>query len=254
MLPPRKIVGKPLGDRLSDLFLPIEFQLACLFLSQNVCQGVHIMRRVLPAALLAATMLSSPAWAGWTQTVTDVSMANQPQAYLVPPGEQALVGPFTLNGRTWDLAWCLDLYGSISLGAGQNITYQVNNFSDTGYATIKKMGNTQQGIDKQHLIAGLMQKGDNLLWPGGISNPSDVGEAIQLAIWSVEYDGFTFSGASDAVVALMNGYITEAPTSNHGLVAYDGESHQTLGKIPEPMTITILGVGMLGLGLARKRR
>jgi hypothetical protein len=212
------------------------------------------MRRVLPVALLAATMLSSPAWAGWTQTVTDVSMANMPQAYIAPPGEQAYVGPFILNGRSWDLAWCLDLYGNISLG-GQNFTYQVDNFSDTGYATIKNMGNTQQGIDKQHLIAGLMQKGDNLLWPGGISNPSDVGEAIQLAIWSAEYgDAFSYTGVSPAVVALMNRYITEAPTSNHGLVAYDGESHQTLGKIPEPMTITILGVGMLGLGLARKRR
>ena len=202
---------------------------------------------VIPAALTAA-LLASPASAAWMETVDTVTMPTTPVVHLATPVSlDAYVGPVSLNGNNWDYAWCIDLYHEIYLGLQVPLlSYSVEAFDTSPYTQpLLTSGQAKE-------IAGLAEQGDLLLF-NGIGNPSDIGEATQLAIWSVEYSNFTYSGASDAVNGLVTQYLAEGLSSNHGLAWTSEDGHQTFATVPEPMTLTVFGTGLLGLGLLRRR-
>ena len=102
------------------------------------------------------------------------------------------------------------------------------------------------------------------------ANKLDIATAIQAAIWDTEYSvTSTFSdGPGGPLATLVAGYLSEAFTNDgtwavalipfgQGWSEAAGASQQmivgTLIATPEPITLSILGVGLLGLGVARRR-
>ncbi len=77
---------------------------------------------------------------------------------------------------------------------------------------------------KQHQeISGLIHRGDALFASGKVTSTDSA--ATQLAIWSIEYPTFTYSGASEATRAEANQLIANAPHRTGGegsLVALGG--------------------------------
>ena len=148
---------------------------------------------------------------------------------------------YTPSGAVID-AWCVDVFDYL-LGSG---TFQ------TGPLTT--LSSTQIGE-----IGALAEHGDSLLLNSGGS--ADVSMAIQVAIWSVEYPGFTYSGGDSVVQQLVTDYLGDvAPGGSWapylGVVALSEPGNQTLitTSVPELSTWAMMLLGFAGLGFVGVRR
>jgi hypothetical protein len=195
------------------------------------------------SGLAAAPALATPL------TVTNVAV-NLPEIITLdtPVAVTAYVGQVVLTTTlgTYDV-WCIDVYHDINLGA-QNLPYV------TGAISTDFNGDTLSSTQIAE-ISGLVVYGDNLLSaPGATSTES---AATQLAIWSIEYPTFTYSGAASATVTLTNELIALAPSligSANAVIGLDGTQSFAADPVPEPASLAVLGAGMAGLGFVRRRR
>lgn len=223
------------------------------------------MRNMLSLAMIGAFALASPAIAE-NFTVTDIELPYQDTLTINAPvsvtgevGQQVL----TTNLGIID-AWCIDLFHDDSAGAGQSVGFTTSSTLSNGDTHNDPLTTTQVGK-----IAGLIAYGDttinsmiaNSTTPSVISNFS---ASIQLAIWTVEYngsDGLAAFSYSDGGNTVLEGLVSNdmLAAANYGgsdlaLVAVNGnQGLVTADPVPEPMSIALLGIGMLGLGWVRRK-
>ncbi len=206
------------------------------------------------AAGLGLAAMSAPAWADQTFTVTGVSLeANADTVQLdTPVSASTWAGPILLSTSIGDMvAWCIDIYADINLGTGQSLTYQTNSVTTSSE---DGDGNALTATQVQE-IQGLASYGASLY----AADPSDADDlaAVQLAIWSVEYPTFSYSGTSANVVSLTDADIADAANLTGSAAEIDSQSgtqNFVTASIPEPISAALLGSGMAALGLVLRRR
>ena len=159
------------------------------------------------------------------------------------PGQISLVG----MGGTVAVGWCYDITTSVKvLGS---------------YTVAPASGLTNQGA-----IGALVHNGNALLASAGatwnnynIATDGNVSEGIQLAIWSEEYSGISFTGVNSVATGYMNtylGYVTSGPwvsEPNFSLLS-QANNQALVAAIPEPSTWMMALIGFAALGVVGLRR
>ena len=203
-------------------------------------------------------------------TVTGVALPYNETVTITAPGLNvtAYTGQIELTTSIGLLdVWCIDLYHDIGVGNVGNLMYQFGTIG-TNFD-----GANLSGAQKGE-IAGLVATGNSLM----AASPSNVlSAAIQMAIWSVEFPGVSFSGVpGDTAIlslslpgftstpmdarAIANQLVLDAPGLKGNvetLQSLEGtQSFATLATdVPEPATLVLLGGGLVALaGIRQVRR
>ena len=206
------------------------------------------MFRTLACALAALGIATAGVARADTLTYSGYSVLNGQTVHLSDSklhiNEDANAGQITLNnfGGTGGMvsAFCIDVAdflkssGSFSIGS-----FLTGSFGDTVNALLS------------HVLPTL---GSNNL----------ASSALQVAVWKAEYGSDLVVSGNDKVTDLARQYLgyvsnnvwTADPTMHVAVLDGHGvsQSQAYLTAVPEPATVAILGVGLLGFAASRRRR
>jgi hypothetical protein len=148
--------------------------------------------------------------------------------------------------------WCIDVFDDLQGSDNYNVAL-------TGFTNNGGNGGTLLGSTTLSAIGELVNWGDTNI-NASIYNSA----AVQLAIWTVEYPGATFTSDSSNVNSLVGTLVTEAdddslgpsallkevvdPGENQGLV-FEVGTNGSLANAPLPSTWTMMLAGLLSFGL-----
>lgn len=172
-------------------------------------------------------------------------------------------------------AWCIDVFHLIYPGAN---SYSFN--LGAGIPTDSATPSPHQiSAPTWSIMAGLMEIGNGILQHGdlaganahyGVSGTLDEwSAAIQLAIWDVEYQpnygALNWSGSDATTRSIYNALVGDPTIAGTASSLLAIGSQQSFGDatgsinltgvpVPEPLSIALLGVGIVGIGAIRHRR
>jgi len=200
------------------------------------------MKTLMTGTILAGLAFATPSMAG-TISYHGYGMSG-PESYITisdaPPADgnnhvigAATIGQTVLHNTVYgDVgAWCIDLWDDLQ----GNGTYTVHTGTNlVSPATLGQIGALMAYAEKH---------------PTGLVLP-----ATQIAIWMLVYPDLVFwNETRDGTVAEANALLALDLTPVYGMQELKEPGNQTLLKAPEPLTLAILGTGLLGLALVRKR-
>lgn len=205
---------------------------------------------------IAASLLAMPASATII-TVTSFAQSNPTtvriQSASPATGLYVYAGGFnTTDGTNSFVSWCVDILQSTYFGQ-----------ANSSYTLVDAASVSQIGSARADALARLATQ-----YLGQVNNAT-TSAAFQLAAWEIVYENigtgynmgsgnFSAWGASDGSIALAQNWLGNLPgSSTYSVGVWQSATRQDLAvftPVPEPATLGLLAVGLIGLGFAKRKQ